>query len=116
MSEKYEELRDRHDYERLVEGFADDILDILFREYEDWERDDQVNDVIFETIDGSEKFIYNRYAPLWGDIILFGDDEYAEWEHCRHSDTALNAMKCMAFFILMNDVTAMVDESLNESP
>lgn len=108
----YHEMSCLDDYRDFVSAIADDVADVLESEYEQAERCSFAHDVTWEHLDAAHFFIYNRHAPMWGDIILYGNHD-TEFEHLV-GDTPLDTLRSMAFAVLRDDVVPEVEERVCE--
>lgn len=108
----YHEMSCLDDYKDFVNAVADDVVEVLESEYEEHERCDNAYDATWESLDARHFFIYNRHAPMWGDIILYGSHD-AEFEHLV-GDTPLDTLRSIAFAVLLDDVAPEVSERVCE--
>jgi len=83
------------------------LVDCIEKEYNEYLEND-LHDIIFETVDSSEIMIYNGYHM---DILQNSNNEPQEWKHLvDESDHWQKVISAMAYDVLRSDVWEEINE------
>lgn len=91
------EIETRKDYQQYI----NETVEIILGEYE-FEDNSELNEIVFETVDGSQLIIYTDYNLT---VLENSYNEPEEWKHLvDESDSYREVIQAMAFDVFRQDL------------